>query len=140
MATVRQKKAIKNIGKYRTDAETLEKADYSPSYAKSGLIKRTQGWNELMDKYLPDKDLAKVHKEGLQAGKHIFKNNNETGEIEDLGIEPDYSVRHKYLESGYKLKGSYEADEQKSINILMPVLVKFLNEKDDKTEKEENRN
>jgi hypothetical protein len=67
--------------------------------------------------------------EGLEAGKHIFKNNNESGEIEDMGIEADYAVRHKYLDTALKLKGSYEEDKQKSINILIPVLVRFLNEK-----------
>ena len=56
---------------------------------------------------LPDKDLIKVHKEGLQAGKHIYKNNNETGEIDDLGVEPDYAVRHKYLETAYKIKNYF---------------------------------
>lgn len=56
---------------------------------------------------IPDDRLLEVHLEGLEAGKHIYKNNNESGEIEDMGVEPDYAVRHKYLESGYKLKGLY---------------------------------
>src|SRR3990167_7852481 len=59
---------------------------------------------------LPDKDLIKVHKEGLQAGKHIYKNNNENGEIEDMGIEADYAVRHKYLETAYKIKNYFPKD------------------------------
>ena len=59
---------------------------------------------------LPDKDLIKVHKEGLQAGKHIYKNNNETGEIEDMGVEADYAVRHKYLETAYKIKNYFPKD------------------------------
>jgi hypothetical protein len=43
---------------------------------------------------------------------------------------PDAQAIKNGLEMAYKVKGSYEADEQKSINILMPVLVKFLNAKD----------
>ena len=56
---------------------------------------------------LPDKKLIEVHLEGLEAGKRVFKNNNETGEIEDMGVEPDYAVRHKYLDSAYKIKNYY---------------------------------
>jgi len=72
---------------------------------------------------IPDDELVRVHLEGLKAGKKT-----------EEGIEPDYAVRHKYLDSAYKLKGVYENnDEQKNINILMPVLVKFLDKKDDET-------
>lgn len=46
---------------------------------------------------IPDEDLIRVHKEGLEA-------------TEGLLHEPDYSVRHKYLESAYKLKGLYGAE------------------------------
>lgn len=75
---------------------------------------------------IPDKLLTKVHLEGLEAGKHIYKNNNESGEIEDLGIEPDYATRHKYLESGYKLKGSFAPE--KSINLNLDVEEETLRE------------
>ena len=57
--------------------------------------------------------------------------------MEGLGAEynekPDYGIRHKYLDTSLKIKGAYEVDENRNINILMPVLVKFLNTKDDKT-------
>jgi len=66
---------------------------------------------------IPDELLEKVHLEGLNAGKRVFKNNNETGEIEDLGVEPDYAIRHKYLDSGYKLKGSYAAEKNINLNV-----------------------
>lgn len=60
---------------------------------------------------VPDDKLHEVLMEGLDA------ENNE---------KPDYGVRHKYLDTALKLKGAYETDENKNINILMPVLVKFL--------------
>lgn len=66
---------------------------------------------------LPDKDLIRVHKEGLEAGKTIYKNNNTSGEIEEVGYEPDYATRHKYLDSAYKLKGSYAAEKSINLNI-----------------------
>lgn len=68
---------------------------------------------------IPDEDLIKVHKEGLNAGKTIFKNNNSTGEIEEVGYEPDYATRYKYLDSAYKLKGSYAAEKSVALNVTM---------------------
>lgn len=64
---------------------------------------------------IPDDDLVKVHLEGLNAGKTIYKNNNSTGEIEEVGYEPDYAVRHKYLDSAYKLKGVYAPEKTEPV-------------------------
>lgn len=66
---------------------------------------------------LDDKELIKVHKEGLKASKEVWKNNNETGEIEKVSEEPDFATRHKYLDSAYKLKGSYAAEKSINLNI-----------------------
>jgi len=66
---------------------------------------------------IPDELLVKTHLEGLKAGKHIYKNNNESGEIEDLGVEADYATRHKYLESGYKVKGTFAPDKNINLNV-----------------------
>ena len=98
----------------------MKVAGYSESVSKrTDKLTNTNGWQELIDKHLSDEKLTKVHAEGLKAGKHIYKNNNESGEIEDMGVEPDYATRHKYLDSAYKLKGSYAPD--KNININMNV-------------------
>lgn len=51
---------------------------------------------------IPDEDLVKVHKEGLSATD---------------GERPDYSVRHKYLDSAYKLKGIYAPDRAIQLNM-----------------------
>ena len=67
---------------------------------------------------IPDDKLHEVLMEGLNALR---------------GEEVDYLIRHKYLDTALKLKGLYEADEHKNINILMPVLVKFLDKKDDES-------
>lgn len=79
---------------------------YSSTYNPT-IIKHTKGWQMLLKKYVKDEKLVKVLNEGLDAGKRVFKNNNETGEVEDMGMEADYAVRHKYLETGLKLKGHY---------------------------------
>lgn len=51
---------------------------------------------------IPDEDLIRVHKEGLEA-------------TNDKGT--DFAVRHKYLDSAYKLKGSYAAEKVVNLNI-----------------------
>ena len=68
---------------------------------------------------IPNDKLHKVLVEGLEA---------------ESNEKPDYAIRHKYLDTALKLKGAYETDEQKNINILMPVLVKFLNNKDERSD------
>lgn len=62
----------------------------------------------------------------LVASKHIalLNKTDEKGEIDVQAVKAGVDI-------AYKLKGSYNnTDEQKNINILMPVLVKFLNNKD----------
>lgn len=88
----------------------MREAKFSTSYAESSHITKTKGWQELMEKYFPDEDLAKVHKEGLKATKKQFRNNNETGETEIIAEEPDFPTRHKYLETAYKVKGKQGED------------------------------
>ena len=117
MATLRQEKAAKLVESGRTMGEVMVEAGYSPNTAKAPTkLTKSKGWNELVDKAISDKEVLRVHKEGLGASKKIFKNNNESGEIELVSEEPDYFVRHKYLESAYKIKGKYN-DAAININL-----------------------
>lgn len=59
---------------------------------------------------IPDELLQKVHIEGLKASDKI-------GDIEI----PDYGVRHKYLDSAYKLKGAYAAEKTIGLTINVPI-------------------
>ncbi len=81
--------------------------------AKPSIIKAIQS---IADK-IPDELLEKVHLEGLAAGHTVYKNNNATKKVEEVGYEADYAVRHKYLDSAYKLKGTY-APEKKDITTM----------------------
>ena len=49
---------------------------------------------------IPDEDLVRVHKEGLEAVLGTGDN-----------VQIDFSVRHKYLDTAYKLKGLYKEPE-----------------------------
>ena len=103
MATFKQKRAFKEVLNGSTITKAMKVAGYADTTASTtGKLTNTIGWNELMNEYLPDKLLAKKHLEGLEATKG--------GESE----EPDYAVRHKYLDSAYKVKGNY-APEKKDI-------------------------
>ncbi len=55
---------------------------------------------------LPDELLARVHLEGLQATKTDA----------DYVVE-DYAVRHKYLDSAYKIKGTYAPEKTVNLNL-----------------------
>ncbi len=83
-------------------SELVTKSNISTAIAE---VKRT------LAERIPDELLEKVHLEGLVAGK--IK--------EDGNIEPDYAVRHKYLDSGYKLKGSYAPDKTQNLNVNVDI-------------------
>lgn len=85
---------IEKNGNRITVTQAAIDAGYSESYAKSGHLKDTETWEQLMEKYIPDSKLAKVHAEGLEAVK--------------VGGDPEYFARHKYLDSAYKLKKRYD--------------------------------
>ncbi len=53
---------------------------------------------------LPDKLLVKTHLEGLNATEGILD-------------KPDYSVRHKYLDSAYKIKNYYPKEATTAVQV-----------------------
>ncbi len=102
MATLNQRKAVKETidnlrkGKKVSIGKILVKNGYGKSMQTNPqVVTKSKGWQELMEEYLPDSLLAKVHKDGLKA-TFTDKFNNDA---------PDLAVRHKYLETGYKIKG-----------------------------------
>lgn len=103
MPTIRQKKAFKEIVEKRRTSVSAVMRDvgYSPNTAvQPHQLTESKGWKELMAQHFPDETLAKVHAEGLEAV---------TGD--DI---PDYRTRHLYLDTAYKLKGSYAPDKNPS--------------------------
>lgn len=123
MATEKQKRALDILAENGGNvSKAMEEAGYSPATAKTPQkLTTSKGWLELLDKSIPDKKLLKVLDEGLEAGKTIFKNNNSTGEIEEVGFEADYAVRHKYLETGLKLKSKMPKEN----NTIVPIQINF---------------
>lgn len=144
MATIKQKRAMKEIVENGGNvSKGMVAVGYSENTAKTPQkLTESKGWLELVEEYLPDTDLAKVHKEGLKATKRSGTGGMKIGigtdgKVSDMGHteidEPDYATRHKYLDTAYKLKGVY-APEKKELsgeiktNTLTPEQVAKINE------------
>lgn len=112
IANLRQRKVLSrimaNIGKgERTSMTQAAIAEgYSANYAKSGVLQKTDTWNDLVEKYLPDDALAQAHIEGLKA--KLVKTATDEGQITDEKFYPDHQTRFKFLDSAYKLKKRYD--------------------------------
>ncbi len=85
-------------------------SDYSESTSKHPkVLTDSKGWEKLMEKYIPDKKLAEVHKELL-------------------GNE-DWRARDSGLDKGYKIKGKFKPQEIKhSGEIITKVSTEELEE------------
>lgn len=115
--TIKQRLVFKEVVKGRSITSSMVKAGYSPITAKNtAKLTHTKGWKYLVDKYISEEKLAKVHADGLEATKYESRLSGK-GESELIEV-PDFAVRHKYLESGYKVRGKYAGDNT-SNNILV---------------------
>ena len=91
-------------------SKSMREAGYSDAMAKNPqALKESSGWIKLMEEHISDDRLAQVHSEGLNAMR---------------GEEPDHAVRHKYLDTGYKLKGSYAPEKKQTAHLNINVNAK----------------
>ena len=96
--TIKQKTVAKDIleNTGKPVSQAMLDAGYAPSTAKNpDELTDSKGWQELMNKHLPDDKLLTKHEEALEATKW----NDFTGEREE-----DHMVRLKAVDLGYKLK------------------------------------
>lgn len=115
--TIRQKLVFQDVVKGGSISGSMVKRGYSPKTAKkTDRLTRTKGWKALVEKHISDTKLAKVHAEGLAATKYESRLSGK-GESELMEV-PDFAVRHKYLESGYKIKGKYNPEGNNN-NVLI---------------------
>ena len=152
--TGKQKRAFKEIvDNGRNKGEAMKIAGYSENTAKAPTkMTESKGWQELMDKYLPDNDLAIRHKELLNATRlehMVFPKSVKDKEIKSLLESVNCNVRkiqhgdqanHVWfwakdnialksaLDLAYKLKGKYSAEK-----------IKIIDDNDEKTDEELNR-
>ncbi|MDD4601614.1 MAG: hypothetical protein PHQ46_11280 [Negativicutes bacterium] len=148
MQTARAKKTAKIIaenGGNKPISQAMKEAGFSDAYAKNPQkLTRTKSWKDIMDKYLPDEKLGRIHKKLLESKKftsrsfpldmeddnirtiiraagatplRIFEGKNEADiECKKCFFSyPDNMVIDKALDKAYKLKGRYsETIEVKS--------------------------
>lgn len=107
----------------------MVKAGYSKTTASTtGKLTNTKGWNALLQKHIPDSKLAKVLDEGLEASDVVVDKDGLT-----IAENPDFAVRHKYLETALKLKAKFPKEGQgedasDGLKILMVQINNVINE------------
>ena len=121
MVTIKQKTAVKiAVENGGNISKAMREAKYSPETAKNpSKLTESKGWQELMKQHLPDKLIAKKHKQLLNKEGVIVKNNNKTGEIEVVKTgELDVQAVSKGLEMAYKLKGKYAPEKHEFTGLI----------------------
>ncbi len=138
MATVKQKVAFKEVVNGSTLTKAMKTAGYSTETSKrTNKLTATRGWDELMQTFIPDEELAKKHNEQLNSSKltklyfDIDDDNEVIEEVCDkLGVEllyvkenkdktgktanvksADFFFRDLALDKAYKVKGRYNETE-----------------------------
>lgn len=137
MVTVRQRVAFKEVVNGSTLTNAMKIAKYSPSAVKrTNKLTRTKGWEELMQTFIPDEELAIKHNQQLNSSKLTklyFDIDDDDEMIEEvcrkLGVEllyvkenkakdgktanvkaPDFFFRDLALDKAYKVKGKYAGE------------------------------
>lgn len=115
--TNKQKAVAKKIvgsGGSMTISQAMREVGYSEkTIDEPKKLTESKGWKELMETLLPDEKLLLRHAEGLDATKIHSSHTEPDREV------PDYAVRAKYVELGYKVKGKYADPGGVTNNILV---------------------
>jgi len=100
MPTAKQKKAFdKTLENTGNVTKAMREVGYSENTIhKPQNLTESDGWKELMDEHISEQKLAKVHNEGLEATKCEKA-------IDGMVTIPDHVTRHKFMDTGYKIRG-----------------------------------
>lgn len=112
MATLKQKRAIaKSLENGGNISKAMRESGYSAAMAKNPQkLTESVAYKSLAER-IPDDLLEKTHIEGLQAKSFRYSPEGELIQTDD------FAIRHKYLDSAYKLKGSYAAEKHVNVNL-----------------------
>ena len=114
MATLKQKLAVKEITeKHISVSKAMLNVGYDKvTAAKPQNLTKSKGFKELIANMgVSDEDLAEILSGGLRATKII------TSPSEPDREYPDWATRHKYLETGLKMRGYVNKDDN-TTNVL----------------------
>jgi hypothetical protein len=110
--TYRQKKAVEILVENGGNvSKAMLEAGYPPATAHTPQkLTESSGFAALMETMLPDDMLLKIHCEGLQATErdvvYVTKGKGKKAKTVAKVIRiPDFHVRHRYLDTAYKIKG-----------------------------------
>ena len=152
--TIKQAGAIKELvekGGKISVGKAMRKAGYSPQTAKNPKkLTDSKAWDRLMEEYLPDRELAKVHYgllKSMRIEHMVFPTNIKDEEIDellksvncqvrkiqhgDMAIHcwfwsPNDKARNDALDKAYKLKGKYAPEKTDLSSGGEPLGVIFL--------------
>ena len=126
MATIKQEMVFRAVVNGSTITKAMTDAGYSLETSKrTNKVTATKGWQELMDKHLPDSLIAKKHKALLNKKERIMKFNAGTGEYEAIETgDIDTGAVSKALDMAYKLKGSYAPEKRAIVTVNVDVQTK----------------
>lgn len=107
--------------------QAMLKGGYSQAMADHPQdLDGTEGWQYLLQKYLPDNKILNKVDEGLEANRVISAintNKQANGATTDFIEVPDHAVRHKFIETALKLKNRLIPDAlpegSKTVNIMI---------------------
>ena len=135
--TFKQRAVFNEVIKGSSVSRAMRKVGYAPTTSvQPEKVTKSDGWKQLMEKYLPDKELARVHKEGLRAviKRQVTKKDEEGKQLTELVAETDYGTRHRYLETAYKIKNRF-SDAEKHLHLhLQPEDLELANKALDEAE------
>ena|SRR3990167_198634 len=122
MPTLRQRKVAKAIvenlqsDEPLTAGKMLEKVRYGKISKQPSRVIESEGVQEALE------DLGFTEDNAKKVVSEIM-----------LDSDNDANARLKATDQVFKVKGSYASEHQDQVNILIPVLVKFLDKKDERT-------
>lgn len=109
----------RQIAKYMINKESMPKkqaalkAGYALSTAeRPSQIEASMEYKEMLALYVPKNKLLKTLTDGLEATKTVMIGNDESS------VEVDYAIRHKYMDTGFKLHGLYEVDNRQKAPVV----------------------
>lgn len=116
--TLKQKIAIQKIANGSSIRKAMREAGYAPNTAsQTTKLTNSEGFKQLLEQLnVTDDRLAKVLDEGLGASKAVVMGIKSEESFVD--IQPDFAVRHKYLETGLRLRGYAKEEGNQNLNVV----------------------
>lgn len=129
IGTLKQRRAVQFMAENGGVVSTaMLKAGYSPVTAKvPGKLTKSPTFQQLLDQYLPEDKLLQVGQEGLAATKVVTSHTEPDSEV------PDFAVRHKYYETGLKLRGKLRNEDAPQTQVIVPIIIKRYDGNEPKT-------